>query len=133
MSYIEIDGISVDGISVDGISGDLIDFESRGEEIINKKFLFTNLTNENYSLKINIGEKNNNHLTTSFLFASNSKVNNFIINEKTNLPFFNKENKTRQDENGIDLSIKFLKQIIEINIDQSNNINIFSIIKKYYD
>ena len=123
MSYIEIDGIS----------GNLIDFESRGEEIINKKFLFNNLTNENYSLKINIGEKKNSHLTTSFLFASNSKVNNFIINEKTNVPFFNKENKTRQDENGIDLSIKFLKQIIEINIDQSNNINIFSIIKKYYD
>ena len=108
------------------ISGTLniIDFASKSaEQIINKKYYFSEASANDYEFKMNLSEgMKGTHFTLEFLFKKDAKVTIFKISG--NEYFFHKKDDTNT-------SIAYLKQTIDIIVDTNLNTNILSTIKIY--
>ena len=109
------------------ISGNVYTIDFSEKNIINEKYFFSNSENDSsYNLVLSIDDNyKNKQFTTVFLFKEYGKINIIKVNNK-NIPFHLKEpTKTSS-------SIQYTKQTMDISIDNNNNINILSVIKKYY-
>jgi len=118
MSYIEIPEIS----------GNINTMDFSEKNIINEKYFLSNSENDSsYNLLLSINDNyKNKQFTTVLLFNEYGKINIITVNNK-NVPFHLKEEPTK-----ISSTIQYTKQTMDISIDNNNNINIFSVIKKYY-
>jgi hypothetical protein len=113
-------------IKNEDISGNLkiIDFMSKtSDQIMNKKYFFSNANLTEYTFKFNLtNEMKNTNFTIQFFFSSDSKVTKFQISDKE-YSFYEIDESTE--------TIKYLKQICDVNVDSNLNFIILSTIKIY--
>ena len=115
------------------ISGNVYTIDFSEKNIINEKYFFSNSENDSsYNLVLSIDDTyKNKQFTTVFLFNEYGKINIIKVDNK-NIPFHLKEEPTKTSSIQYSSSIQYTKQTMDISIDNNNNINIFSVIKKYY-
>lgn len=115
------------------ISGNVYTIDFSEKNIINEKYFFSNSENDSsYNLVLNFDDNyKNKQFTTVFLFKEYGKINIIKVKNK-NIPFHLKEEPIKEEPTKTSSSIQYTKQTMDISIDNNNNINILSVIKKYY-